>query len=582
MSDIDKKIDGILSANNPVKEKPVKGKDNSVKDKKNSDDVEKKKDHPSMKKENTFPKKDKSEMIGGGGLMEMLKSILPMIAGLPQGKEGLISGDNPFSILGDDDMDDSDPVINNFKNEMGGSPMIIKVVRIHGPDAVEHIADTIEKLQNIRKATKVSLFREAFAEAIAARDNDSIGKHQTKAVSIISKLMRDASTIKEHQNLASAKEAILSGDKTMIDAASFRLRNSYASYLNPARNLRLAYTTLDTQFGEGYVFCPKSEQVGRMTLLEASKARENCIDCNVDSEGKLVCGYSRYLERIADNNAKVNARLEVQKNPANKDNLLTLEPGKRSNPTTYNEKNYESRLEESELWTTQSKEGKKLDDKDQSLESRLRGNTLPSMRGSTTPDEARKALSQKKVDFLDPGKDETIEEQMSGKREEDYSYDDETIEKMLESQHSTLTDEELEMLADEWLSKDYTNEPKVQKANDNENENIKTSWYDYAKNKKTAEKAPPHATKAKKSVDNPESRTYKHDGPIGESIDTRNKSKDHTPFHLTNMEVLLQPSHMEPTENYDDDEKPDEYDLTNKSEQPKDIKTDKSKKPKKS
>lgn len=578
MSDTDKKIDSILSANDPEKEKPVK--DNSIKDKKNSDDVEKKKDHPSMKKENTFPKKDKSEMIGGGGLMEMLKSILPMIAGLPEGKEGVISDENPFSILGDDDMDDSDPVVNNFKNEMGGSPMIIKVVRVHGPDAAEHIADTIEKLQNIRQAIKVSLFREAFAEVIAARDNDSIGKHQAKAVSIVSQLMRDASTAKEHQNLASAKEAILSGDKTMIDAASFRLRNSYASYRNPARNLRLAYTTLDTQFGEGYVFCPKSEQVGRMTLLEASKARENCIDCNVDAEGKLVCGYSRYLERIADNNSKVNARLEVHKNPANKDNLLTLEPGKRSNPATYNEKNYESRLEASELWTTQSKDDKKLDDKDQSLEARLRGNILPSMKGSTTPDEARKALSQKKVDFLDPGKDETIEEQMSGKREEDYSYDDETIEKMLESQHSTLTDEELEMLADEWLSKDYTNEPKVQKASDKGI--TKMSWYDYAKNKKTAEKEPAHpakgsSEKAKKSVDNPESRTYKHDGPIGESIDTRNKSKNHTPFHLTNMEVLLQPSHMEPTENYDDAEKPDEYDLTNKSEKSKDAKTDKSK-----
>lgn len=171
-------------------------------------------------------------------------------------------------------------------------------------------------------------------EAIAAEDLDanvsdlSQIQHRIEAASALEKY---AELSPDNRGVADDIEyLLLEGSEKSIRQACAFIRSIYASSM-PKSNVRLAYTTINTQSNEPYLMCPKAQkQIGQAMPMEISKCRDYCIDSRRSVDGHVSCAYKDWLTVVADNQANVMARLDAQKLPV--DNGVTLNDITRPGP----------------------------------------------------------------------------------------------------------------------------------------------------------------------------------------------------------------------------------------------------------
>ena len=321
---------------------------------------------------------------------------------------------------------ETEDVLNQIKHD---EPItkIRKVIVIPGRDK-DKVEEILGKLMSAREADINNGLRQVFAQVHKVKTNGGVA-HQIQAIKSLDSLIREASGSTKDE-LIKARQLVLSGENSQLDAANFRLRNIFASRVDS--NVRLAYTSLSTQFGEGYQLCPKSmHQIGKVIPMEVSKCRDNCIDCRVTRDGAVSCAYAEWLRKSADNHNLVDGRLEKVKHNLNS-NLL----GKLDQPDSH--KGWEGQLDDIREKYPVAEES--------SIEQTL-DNRDKSMFGHQG--EAIKRIQE----FLNKNSDDaskTNEESLETDRTND-DYDDATLEEMLEDEREPFNEQELEMMIEELL-----------------------------------------------------------------------------------------------------------------------------------
>ena len=290
------------------------------------------------------------------------------------------------------------------------------------------VEEIMSKLMSAREADINNGLRTVFAQVHKAKTSGDVA-YQIQAVRSLDTLIREASNDTKDA-LITARNLVLSGEQAKMDAANFRLRNVFASRVGS--NTRLAYTSLSTQFGEGYQLCPKSvHQIGRAIPMEISKCRDNCIDCRVTRDGAVTCAYAEWLRKSADSNNLVEARLERVKHNLNGTTLNKIGAG---DPI----KSWEGQLDEIR--------DKYPDSKEESMETVLEGTDkgLFGHQGETI----------KRIQELIKSKNEPnkTQEQTLEPDHGNEDYDDETLEQMLEDEREPFTEQELDMMIEELLN----------------------------------------------------------------------------------------------------------------------------------
>jgi hypothetical protein len=366
-----------------------------------------------------------SSLIGGGGLLGIIGNIISTlqsiggghqegsgvelsdgkghdsnslsvglpVQGPPKVEHAADFGMSPFDVLEDADFDGDDPTVQQFKKDTGGCKGVVKIIRLDGPQALEKLSQLMESLHDTRTATRLATMRTVFSAVSSARNGVDGGRNQALAVGALDWLIADSSEAKERTALAKARECVLQGTASFYDAATFRVRGAFASTM-PASNIRLAYTSLVTQDGEGYQLCPKAAvQIGHAIPMELSKCRDNCIDSRTTREGKITCAYSQWLKVSADSQDALNARLDVQRHPDNAANLLSLAAGQRSHPAhdKADHDGFESRLDDAPV----KRNTEKFLGCDDNMEARLDSKQMAGgTRRPSAPKEEPKSVSQ--------------------------------------------------------------------------------------------------------------------------------------------------------------------------------------------
>ncbi len=288
-------------------------------------------------------------LLGGGGLLKILEHVIPLLQGLPTDGSGRDEIDNPFELLSDNDFDDEDPAVKHFSNE-GGCKTVIKLIKVD-PQPFEKLSTLANNIAKIRFAHRMNIIRNTFSAIQAAMKGNEGGKKQLQAVEALEVLACDASSPAEQRQFLKARESVLAGTRDHLDAAAYRVREVFSSYI-PKPNVRTAYTTLSTQGNEPYLMCPKGTYVyGHAVPMEISKCRDNCVDSRATVEGGISCAYHEWLKKQADTQEAAWNRPDRWRNPENDKVLLTLAKGERSKPITKNEIWYEQRFDEAGLHT---------------------------------------------------------------------------------------------------------------------------------------------------------------------------------------------------------------------------------------
>ena len=327
--------------------------------------------------------KAKESKIGGAGLIQAIVETIENINEMLNADDKdlkVLDLDSPMSLLEDEDLNDSDPVVKDFIND-GGCKGVVKIMRFvkpeDGTEVIEKLSSLVYRLNSIRTANRNNLLRQIFAAIQTARgvDNDAVrferiaskmptgsrGYFQAEAVSAIDYLLSDTLNAQEKRTLLAAKNGTLEGTNETMDAAAFRLRSIFASTVPEDKSVRVAYTTLRTQFGEPYLLCPKGKYtLGHAVPMETSKCRENCIDSRVASDGSVSCQYQAWL-KSADTHEKAMARLDVQRHPDNELNLLNIAEGKRARPMTETDVPLEKLFEDSKQGANKERDKKPAD-----------------------------------------------------------------------------------------------------------------------------------------------------------------------------------------------------------------------------
>jgi len=372
---------------------------------------------------------------------DVQKDTLPMALPMSTG----------FEVLNDSDFDDTDPLIETFKNDMGGCGGMVKIIKIKGPESVEKLAMVYNKLQTMRMAHRAQALFDVFNHINATARKEG-ATHQVLAIQKIDTLLKDATAV-ERKELSKAREAVLAGTAQHLDAAGHRVRNVFATYA-PESMVRTAYTNLETQSGDLVVLPQGKHQVGYPLTLETSKFRDHSVDAKIDPDtGEVTNGYLDFENR-RDNMKSVQSRFEIHRNPINDENLMTLAKGERQKPLTKNERTYEQRLDEDTKNRYQEKTWEKS--REEALDDASAAQ-LGHHGDKANEDSIARTLSKTaaKYDKIDPDSDDTFGEQLSAAHGK--TPDDKTLEELLEDERVGLTDEELDMLLEEWLESSRTN-----------------------------------------------------------------------------------------------------------------------------
>lgn len=431
------------------------------------------------KDKDTKIKDEKPSLIGGGGLLELIHETIGRITDILQEMRDSANSDEngdkvefvkdseddacmpamsfpgiqPFSmeVLNDDDFA-PDPVTEHFKNDMGGCGGMIKILKISpASEAISKLSMAYNTLNKIRIANRAKELGEIFDNITKA--SDGLGaKHQLIAVQKLEKLAKDSSR-EERFALLKARDAVLEGTPEHFDAAGFRVRGVFAQYA-PESMVRTAYTNLETQSGELIMMPQGKHQMGRPTTLELSKFRDQSVDAKIDpNTGAVTNGYVDF-EKRRDNSEAARNRFETHRNPVNDESLLTLAKDERSKPLTANERNYEQRLDEDTKGRYNEKEWNKTREEalDKAKESNLGHHGEPKEDESIARTLSKTAAKYNKID---PESDDTFGEQLSAGHKP--IKDDTTLEEMLKDERVGLTEEELDMLLEEWLEQSRKN-----------------------------------------------------------------------------------------------------------------------------
>jgi hypothetical protein len=336
----------------------------------------------SDKKERNAPEPNHDHKIDGAELLELLKKVLPTLLQHVHTHDHESAESNeeaalpfmPLTELKKPDFAPNDPMISQFNDDMDGCDGMVRVIRMSPLKAAEKLAETMNKMESIRTASKLIKVRQAF-ETIKDFSFENSGAKQLKAVKFLNELETLAVSPNEKYAFNKAKRAVLAGDAESVDAAAFRLQKVFASEVSHP-NVRLAY--LENQRdadGEPYQLCPKARhQVGHAIPMPVSSCRDNCIDSRVTKDGKVSCAYKDWLEKAADNHINVINRLDEVHPEDNATNRLNLRDGERFNADklAIDSMTFEQRMSE-KLKTI--KDSKKSKPSDKNIESKLEDKT---------------------------------------------------------------------------------------------------------------------------------------------------------------------------------------------------------------
>ena len=357
---------------------------------------------------------------------EMLKRVQEMKNSLKPSMDSVPHLDFPNAIG-----PETDSVIDEMRND---EPIarVRKFIILPGKDresGMGKIEDMLRKLMAARDKDIDGGMREVFASVRHAKTSGS-PVYQMHALRQIDSLLREVDAEIANE-LRTVKSSVLAGTENDLDAASFRLRNVFASRMG-SPNVRLAYTSLSTQFGEGYQLCPKAaHQIGRALPMEISKCRDNCIDSRVTRDGAVTCAYADWLRKAADNYKASEDRIERVKHDLND---KTLNETNAPDPV----KSYEGQLNETRDKYTQIDE-KCMESNLDSMEKAQFGH-----QGETLK-RIQDLLTDKR------NNSETREEALDESRT-DEDYDNTSLEQMLEDEREPLNEQELDMLLEELLA----------------------------------------------------------------------------------------------------------------------------------
>lgn len=273
-----------------------------------------------------------------------------------------INGEIEFPTKEDYDLEDES--VKMFFDIMDNKELRHAIVEFAREDP-EVACDFIEAMQDILHTNSLTVLRYVFQnlmkasgtqdEAIDAEDLESEVedlhpiRHRVEAGLALEKYKEMHP--EESGVINDVLKLILRGNEGDIRSAASIVRSIYANKC-PSQNIRLAYTTLNTQDGEPYQMCPKAaKQIGYPIPMELSKCRDNCIDSRKTPDGKVTCAYQDWLRVVADNQESVLARLAASRFNDN-EGLPLLNDITRPGPSAV-EKSREQRMQESEQFKTQ-------------------------------------------------------------------------------------------------------------------------------------------------------------------------------------------------------------------------------------
>jgi hypothetical protein len=295
-----------------------------------------------------------AKKLMGTGLLEMLRQSISDLSSKFT-HSSFMPADSPFFVLKKSDFDIGDPIIDEFFK----SGNLEKVVAMNANE----LTKLSNNLDNFRKKIIATNLRSAFnslknmtdknddavkLERIASKlVKKSSGACQIEALNNIDNALRVAYA-NEAKSLSFARELILSGNFEYIKSASSLIKTVFDSNI-PAKNIKVAYTSLSTQDDMPYLLCPKGNFQGKGPVpMEVTKCRENCIDSRVAKDGTVSCAYQAWLESSFEPQNKVLARLDSSRHPDNEENSLNLKDGERSKKLSEGEFGYEFRLDRSD------------------------------------------------------------------------------------------------------------------------------------------------------------------------------------------------------------------------------------------
>jgi hypothetical protein len=419
------------------------------------------------------------KILSGPALLDILQEIVPMLNSLSDGPismltpkvvrlpmppidRGMLESDDiegpdsqgPMNLIdrlnavsgsiGDDDYEC--PVLKSFKS-MGGPAKIIEIIGKKGKGGKSDVEAMLDALKEVRAAHRAKTLRLAFSDLNAGRISEAATK--------LEDVLRDSGG-REKERLAAALDCVRAAEsgqdaQRLADTAAFRVRQVFASLI-PSDNVKLAYTSIITQNGEGYQLCPKAvSQVGHAVPMELSKCRENCIDSRVARDGSVRCAYADWLRTSADSQRAYMQRMQSMKvdHGINEETLGSLTDGKAS---SFKEpKNMESLLAD-------AREGEpKSSSIEEQLSEKPKGFNLwrhigeqnakrvqdlePKEKGMRVQDMERNAS----CGGLDPCTGDSLSQHLEDTHGEEYG--DETLEEMLAAEdHEGLSDAELDVL----------------------------------------------------------------------------------------------------------------------------------------
>lgn len=131
-----------------------------------------------------------------------------------------------------------------------------------------------------------------------------------------------------------------------------RVKTAYHSLLNDKNMVKNAYfiTKEEGVPKTGFNMCPKYKTVKGFSIpVPFDFCQRDCIEGKPENDGSISCKYAYWLENVADSHAKVMEKLDVHRNPANKDMNLRLPDGEKSFAPRGYMKGLEQRIEEANI-----------------------------------------------------------------------------------------------------------------------------------------------------------------------------------------------------------------------------------------
>lgn len=227
--------------------------------------------------------------------------------------------------------DSSDRIVDGFWNSINGKESdVFDFLATASKEKTRQLTASLENsikndslialryaYQNIHKTIKAEDEASLMEDLYLGIEDKSKIEHRLEAVRGLDKF---ASLNPESQPMIEDLQDLLfeGTEESALDALNL-LKTTFSSKI-PSSNIKLAYTSLSTQCGEGFQMCPKSRSfLGYAMPMELSKCRENCIDSRKSPNGDIVCAYGDWLRVVADNQANVMSRLDNAKVESDKD-----------------------------------------------------------------------------------------------------------------------------------------------------------------------------------------------------------------------------------------------------------------------